>query len=626
MTQSKQFKPTIYNISDYKSLPALSVFSLTNSINKKTLQSYPKQQKVSDILEFVPHLKWVACKENQKLISIPQAIGTYSKNQTNSVSILNSRIFPRHRRKRHTDSKLLSKPTKYSNHLFSACVDKNHDFQPPSRLHFKPVSSEDAATINSIVKLTKWLINENKTTNENLVYNNWKENFKSNLFDSTYRPKRKTLFTHKAVAWDYKISLVSPAIKSSLNGSSMFYDKTLNIVRDTCNSTLENSVFFPHHLALRGVGFSKRNVSSWKKIQKQLSGTWFFRKIAFPQATPFLSTKSTDLTSPYKNKTEPFFETDKKFQQRQWSKKENHAGVSQSSSFLWIKANIKRFNNVKAWPGGAWPESSIQKRRSKIRFLLRVPTEQKIYSLNRFQIALCFSKILQRPIFFNESYRFNSGRWPVAKDVSRVHTNFDPDRPLYHPSPSIASGKKKNWYTKSQFFQYLSWSMKHNHLNGFLKSEDSLHTSLKEISTKPSYQSSGLEDKEGFENRIKITEKDFKTMPFTNKIKSENESINPSSFWSSPPTPLLPTPYKGNEGGRACTEHEITCLAVLIVAIVSQIAVTKTTQDQQERTQTESRHPEAIHYHVKDQFPGEDTGSQIMWRTIHDIGSSLLHT
>ena len=36
----------------------------------------------------------------------------------------------------------------------------------------------------------------------------------------------------------------------------------------------------------------------------------------------------------------------------------------------------------------------IQKRRSKIRFLLRTPI-QKIYSLNKFQIPLCFSKILQ---------------------------------------------------------------------------------------------------------------------------------------------------------------------------------------------------------------------------------------
>ena len=225
------------------------------------------------------------------------------------------------------------------------------------------------------------------------------------------------------------------------------------------------SSFFPYKIKpetlvdgifFEGLCSSKNNSFFWKKTKKQ-----FFNPVFYPQAT-----------------------------------------------FFTIETNTKKINSL----------NFIQKRRSKIRFLLRIPT-QKIYSLNKFQIALCFSKILQPPILFNDNFHFKStssfsnenenefmlkgilntespkmynSMFNYVKDKFEPPTRVSENVFAEFQAPPVVSlqtkatqpetsyvynyKRRKKSYMKTQFFQHVAWNMKHKISNRFLDVEYLFHT------------------------------------------------------------------------------------------------------------------------------------------------------
>ena len=393
---TKQFRPNVYNTSDPKTSCALSVFSLTNSMSKETLQVNPKPEKGSNILRFVPRFRFLS--DYQKSIGAlptePLSVGP--------AGIQKSRI---------------------STVYMKEADNITYVVKPKQRLNLTLTNGDK-----------KWYF-----TNHNLVNNRWNHHLKSNLFDFTYRSKGKT-FLCSFFPYNYKVKPVFPAkIESSLNltdstakeensnlfsGSKGFTETLFSSRKDKMceamgwdpidnqflngnryayvshnvrdkdltslfSSRLKDGIFFG------GLCSSQNDSSFWKKAQKRLGYNWLDRKIVHPQVSVLLN------LFPFKSQTKNAFVLKKNASKHQYSSTETKKAMKrnykfQDSSFSILAVNTRKFNNI----------NFIQKRRLKNRFLLRMPI-QKIYSLNRFQIALCFSKILQPPILFNDNYRFN---------------------------------------------------------------------------------------------------------------------------------------------------------------------------------------------------------------------------
>ena len=256
------------------------------------------------------------------------------------------------------------------------------------------------------------------------------------------------------------------------------------------------------------------------------------------------------------------------------------------SCLLNIKVNVAKFNNL----------NFIQKRRLKIQPLLRIPT-QKISSLNKFQIALGFSKIWQpwasnSSILFNDNYcsslfpKIYNDRFHYAKNelepAKTSETQFLNDNIFGKPSRenddldyyNSTAPLKKNSYMKTQFFQHIAWNMKPKigfhpialpsvkRLEpeiGFSDVKDSFHTNDLPIKntdsffTKPSKIISYHQEKPSFSTTnnhefLKMEkgsglEEDLNTMVFLNKSQSDNfltnyenrQSILQNDFAKKPP-------------------------------------------------------------------------------------------
>ena len=542
---TKQFRPTIYKISNLQTSPKLSVFSLTDSGFAsrftpseavgwnpiKVLQADLKGQKRNDILQFVPGFQFLSTSS--------------LKNKTRDASVFS---------KKSTDACLLNREANSIKYI----AKPTERFRLRLALHSKRGRGMEPNI---------WLTDERKKhyfTNQNFFNKNWKANFKSAFFDFTYRSKSEFVLS-SFFPNDYKIKplfiRIEPSLNLARNGltdlnrfghSSLSNDKLecAFVLKNRSVNTnmsqflnrfgfhpiaspilssfenerpgtkqqakLKNGIFF------RGLCSSKNNSFFWKKTKKQLSE--FFNLISYPQANSSLG-----------------------------------------SSFFTIKANTKKINAI----------NFIQKRRSKVRFLLRIPT-QKIYSLNKFQIALCFSKILQPDILFNDNFHFKStssfsnkfenGNEFMLKDVinkespkiydstfNYIKDKFEPqtrvsetgflDNVFAESSPEASYvynyKRRKKRYMKTQFFQHVAWNMKHKMLNRFSDLEYLFHTTglpvvinsqskLEDPYTKSSKMAS-YQEKQHFStnhNNIKIEKTDLKTIPFSNETKNYNLSIN----------------------------------------------------------------------------------------------------
>lgn len=85
-------------------------------------------------------------------------------------------------------------------------------------------------------------------------------------------------------------------------------------------------------------------------------------------------------------------------------------------------------------------------------------------------------------------------------------------------------------------------------------------------------------------------------------------------------------PGEADEGCAASPKDELTLIRVIVVAVVAELAIAEAPDNERERREAKSRHPESIHGEIDENLLGKDADPAIMRWPGHDIGRRLFET
>ena len=85
-------------------------------------------------------------------------------------------------------------------------------------------------------------------------------------------------------------------------------------------------------------------------------------------------------------------------------------------------------------------------------------------------------------------------------------------------------------------------------------------------------------------------------------------------------------PSETGKGGGSSFEDGIAPFGIGVIAVFTELSVTKSIHPQDEAGQTQRGDPDAVNNHVDAEFPGEDARLETLWRTSHDIRNGAFKT